>query len=452
MKKFFLPKFTLFILCAFVTYACDNDITVDGGSTDAVSDSLTTVLLKAIEIHSETGDVSHFIIPHNYEYDLIPADPNNPITAAKVELGMMLYHDPATGIHPLDSQNYQTYSCASCHPADCEFQPGIEQGLGEGGWGYGKYGEGRVPNPDVDPADIDVQAVKTPSALNFAFSPNTLWSAALGARGFNVGTEHLWTSFPSELNHRGFDGLETQVFAGLQVHRVGIYEGWVDEYNYRSYFDAAFPEVSEDERYTDYYVALAIAAYERTMTSSRAPFQDFLRGDYDAMTKAQKLGAIVFFDKGACVSCHNSPSFGNTHKMECIGTFDMDLTKNIPATLQLGRSDLTKNSSDDHFYKIPQLYNLMGVGAYGHGSSMSDLRDMIDYCATGEVENPDVPLQSVSKAFTDKRLTKTELDCLEDFVRTGLYDSEIKRHQPTRVMSGFSFPNADLQSRRDFSM
>lgn len=415
-------------------------------------DSLSSLLIASIEVHSETGSADFFILPHNTEYDLIPSDPQNPITKAKVELGMMLYHDPASGVHPKDLTNFQTYSCASCHPADCEFQPGIEQGIGEGGWGYGLYGEGRIPNETTATEDLDIQSIKTPSALNLAFSSNTLWNGSLGAHGLNEGTEYLWVDFPQTLNARGFEGLETQVFAGMEVHRVGLFDGWVDQYGYTKYFDAAFPEIPEKERYTEYNMALAIAAYERTMTTSEAPFQDFLRGDYTALTEAQKLGGILFFDKANCASCHCSKSLGNDKRFMSIGMNDLDSTRNLLITEQMGRGGFTKNADDNYKFKVPQLYNLMGVNEYGHGSSMHSLRAMVTYCSKGEPENKNVPIANISKGFNNKNLSKTELDHLEDFVRSALYDSDIKRHQPSNVMSGFSFPNADIQSKIDFGL
>lgn len=434
-----------------LSVSCKSDV-VSSGDVGQEIDSLSEILIEAIETHSSTGDLSYYIIPHNDEYDLIPADPNNPITAEKVELGMMLYHETAAGIHPHDETNYQTYSCASCHPADCEFQPGIEQGIGEGGWGYGSYGEGRVVNVECAIEDLDIQPVKTPSALNLAFAANTLWNASLGATGLNEGTEALWVNFPHTVNALGFEGIETQVFAGMQVHRVGLYDGWVEEYNYTKYFDAAFPDVAEEERYTEHNMALAIAAYERTMTTSKAPFQYFLRGDYTALTASQKKGAILFFDKASCVSCHNSESLGNAKTLMSIGINDLDSTTNLLVTEQLGRGAFTGNPDDNYKFKVPQLYNLMGVGEYGHGSSMHSLRAMIEYCASGEAQNLNVPEANLSKGFVDRNLTKTELDYLEDFLRSALYDSEIKRHQPSRIMSGFSFPNADAQSKKDFGL
>ncbi len=73
-----------------------------------------------------------FILPQSDDYANIPQDPKNPITAEKVELGRMLYHDPSFGLNPTKVRGTATYSCASCHFAEGGFAARKAQGIGEG--------------------------------------------------------------------------------------------------------------------------------------------------------------------------------------------------------------------------------------------------------------------------------------------------------------------------------
>lgn len=437
-----LPLFITSCIYKEVVEISDVDIIED-------QDSITIAFINQIKLRSPTGEMDYYKIPDFTDYDAIPHDPNNPITEAKVILGMMLYHDPAAGTIPSNYKNYQTYSCGSCHPAECEYQPGIVQGIGEGGSGFGMFGEDRIANPDIPIADLDVQPLKTPSALNMAFAPNALWDGRLGARGFNEGTEELWTEKPQSTNLLGYDGLETQAIVGLTVHRISIDADWVVKYNYKELFDDAWPDINASKRYTDLYASLAIAAYERTMLSCSAPFQDFIRGDYSALTKAQILGGELFFGKGNCVACHTGVAFANNDKMFCIGLNDFDTTEAVRTSPQLGRASFTGNPEDSYKFKVPQLYNLKGVEHYGHGASQPSLRSMIEYCAKGDPENESVDPSFISPGFVDCNLTKTELDYIDDFLHNALYDAEIKRNSPDAVPSGFHFPNADEQSILD---
>ena len=86
------------------------------------------------------------------------------------------------------------------------------------------------------------------------------------------------------VNHRGYEGLETQAIAGLTVHRMGVNKDIKENPLYQDYFAKAFPESADDELFTTEMAGLAIAAFERIMVSNEAPFQRWLQGDYVAMT------------------------------------------------------------------------------------------------------------------------------------------------------------------------
>ena len=76
--------------------------------------------------------------------------------------------------------------------------------------------------------------------------------------------------------------------------------------NYRKLFGNLFPEVAHGGPIDFDMFGLAIAEFEFTQVYADAPIDQFARGDRDAMTAAQKRGALVFFDegRGKCVTCH----------------------------------------------------------------------------------------------------------------------------------------------------
>jgi len=49
---------------------------------------------------------------------------------------------------------------------------------------------------------------------------------------------------------------------------------------------------------------LAIAEFELTLTFANAPIDRFARGQRDAMTDSEKRGALLFFGRARCVTCH----------------------------------------------------------------------------------------------------------------------------------------------------
>ena len=402
---------------------------------------------------------SQLHMPDPHDLDAIPQDPNNPLTSQKVSLGRMLFHETALGLGAEEESGMGTYSCASCHHASAGFQAGIQQGLGDGGVGFGIRGEGREISPDYDPDDIDRQPMRTPTAMNGAFTPVTLWNGQFGAHGPNVGTESLWTEgTPLAINALGYLGLETQAIAGLTVHRMAPTPAFFDHLpGYTALFDAAFPEVAEDNRYSTEMAGLAIAAYERTIMSNESPFQRWLNGEHSAMTPQQKDGAMVFFGAAQCGTCHNGPALtdGGFH---AIGMSDMPSNSVLDANVDdygmssedaaLGRGGFTGAEGDKYAFKTPQLYNLLDSRFYGHGGTYYTLEEVIDYKLAGVSDKPEVA-PYLSHDFDAIEITEEQRDNLHRFLARALYDPSLDRYAPGNTLSGNCFPNNDAQSSVD---
>jgi cytochrome c peroxidase len=402
---------------------------------------------------NSNGGLNDFVLPESSQFDLIPQDPKNPITKEKVALGGFLFHETALSIDAKEPGNKKTFSCASCHHAAAGFQAGTFQGIGEGGVGFGLRGEGRTPASLL--IDVDVQPVRSPSAMNGAYQPNQLWNGQFGATHLNKGTESNWVEgTPIATNKLGFEGLETQAIAGMSVHRLNINEEILKMGAYRNLFDVVFPEVPVHERYTKFTAGLAIAAYERTLLSNKAPFQEYLRGNLNALSEQEKQGAILFFGKAQCVSCHSGPAL-NSMQFAAIGMGDLvdcpeptvKTKTNDPANL--GRGGFTKNPEDNFKFKVPQLYNLKDSPFYGHGSSFRSVKDVLVYKNKAIRENNNVPESQLDERFKPLHLSLDEINALEAFLVNGLYDPKLKRFVPQSLPSGLCYPNADIQSRID---
>jgi len=424
---------------------------------DWASNLLDEELLNRLRSAAPGGNESFFMLPDGTDLSEIPQDPNNPLTEEKIKLGKLLFHETGLGANPKNNISRFTYSCASCHHAAAGFQAGRKQGIGEGGIGFGIRGETRVPNPHYNRSDIDVQPIRSPSAMNVAFQKVMLWNGQFGATGVNRGTEAQWLpGTPTEKNSLFFEGIETQAIAGLGVHRLEFNEASIIyETNYKELFDKAFPNVPEEERYTLVNTGLAIAAYERTLFSNEAPFQKWLRGDRQAMTQEEKRGAILFFGKAKCVSCHTGPALSSvdTVKFYAIGMRDLsgnDVINVTPDNKEhKGRGGFTQRPEDMYTFKVPQLYNLKDSPFYGHGGSFFRIQDVVDYKNEAIPENNNVPADQLDPRFVPLGLDAEEVEDIATFLRNGLYDPHLDRYAPASVLSNLCFPNNDMQSRRD---
>lgn len=434
--------FFILISAAFLITSCTNEApTIDDDLRFAVNTAYNSL------------GVSSYRMPNSQAFSDIPQDPNNPLTAEKVALGQLLFHESGFGTVGEFSDMKQTYSCASCHHAAGGFQANVPQGIGEGGIGFGNNGDGRIVDLFVEMSKVDVQPLRSPSAMNAAYQTNLLWNGQFGATELNRGTERLWPEgTPIAFNHLGFEGVETQAIAGLEVHRHLIDQPSVESLGYSSLFDKAFPDVAKDERYSNITAGLAIAAYERTILANQAPFQKWLRGGNGAMTEQQKQGAILFFTKGNCNACHNGPSLASM-EFHAIGLNDFDPTVVVnfdpkdPANL--GRGGFTKNEEDNYKFKVPQLYNLKDSPFYGHGASFTSIKELISYKNAGKAENSRVPKSQLATDFVPLGLTEEEIEALADFIEHGLYDPNLTRYEPRQLPSSMCFPNNDWMSRED---
>jgi cytochrome c peroxidase len=445
MKKLILSAIILIIILAM---GCDNQ---EGEAYEhELLDGKITALLDQV---SGGNGVEHFKFPAKGELDKIPQDPNNPITDEKILLGKLLFHESALGILPQDPVAIQTYSCASCHFAGAGFQAGRIQGLGDGGMGFGVNGEGRSLHPKYSGETIDAQPIRSPTVLNSAYQKNMLWNGQFGATGANVGTNDRWTpGTPKATNELGFEGVETQAIAGLNVHRMDLDNHFIQNTLYKTLFDGAFPQVLPAERYTRKNTGLAIAAYERTVLADQAPFQLWLNGNSTAMTLEQKKGAVLFFGTAGCATCHNSAALNDEnfyalgmkhlYQETAIPTF-----KTAPTNVEVkGRGGFTGKEEDNYKFKTPQLYNLKDSPFYGHGGSFRTIEEVIRY---KNAAIPDNNVSALSPHFQPLNLSDEEIAQLVDFIENALYDNNLQRYVPNSLPSGFCFPNNDMASKND---
>jgi cytochrome c peroxidase len=429
---------------SFYSCAHDND--------DYINITTQTNLENRIVELYQTKDA--LILPSSNNYLAIPNDINNPITEAKVALGKLLYHETALGKNPKLPEGMNTYSCASCHHVAAGFQSGLIQGIGEGGIGFGLHGEGRVKSSHYLESEIDVQPIRTPSVLNVAYQDVMLWNGQFGGVGTNLGTESSWTvGTPKENNALGFEGIETQAIAGLDVHRLVIDHDFIINSSYKVLFDNAFPNVLESERYSRINAGLAIAAYERTLLPNEAPFQKWLKGDDLAMNDDELQGAMLFFGKGECYKCHSGPGL-NGMDFHALGMNDLsgaNVMTVIDDATKKGRGGFTGNSDDDYKFKTPQLYNLKDVSFYGHGASFQSVKEIVEYKNKAVSQNNNVALNQLSSLFVPLNLTETEVDLITLFIEKSLFDANLNRYLPDSLPSGNCFPNADSQSSLDMN-
>ena len=441
-----LSGLVLALLCS----ACTTDI-VQAPIPTPLDDLLKDKMASA----APDGSWQHYILADENLHAQIPnQDAQNPITAAKINLGKMLFFDTGIAQNAKDSSCYQTYSCATCHVPESGFLPGTIQGIADGAHGFGYQGDARSQLSFYDETDLDAQGVRPLTVMNVAYMTNTLWSGTFGAHGVNSGTEALWEHSPAEINHLGLEGLESQNIEGVALHRMSVNDHVLDDFGYRSLFDEAFPELDTASRYSTQMVSFALGAYLRSILTTQSPFQRYLKGEVNALTQAQKNGALLFFDQARCYKCHNGPALSSMN-FHALGTKDLyelgGLNTDPDDPRNLGRGALTEVETDYYRFKVPQLYNLRDYATFFHGSSKHTLAEVLDYKIKAVSENQRVSQDQISPLFEPLSLSDNEKEELLDFLTNALYDANMQRYVPQEVPSGLCFPNNDARSRADLS-
>lgn len=406
------------------------------------------------ELSSAIGNKINYLLPTGVDLSQIPQSSANPLTEEKIKLGKLLFFEPAFANESKFAVGKNTFTCSSCHVPDAGFRPSRVQGIADGAYGFGLQGEKRVKLPSYPEDSIDAQGARPLAVLNVAYVTNTMWNGSFGSEDVNAGTENMWGVFDpgTAINNLRLGALEGQNIEGLKTHRMFYNKQNITDNGYKDLFDAAFPNMPESERYSRKGASFAISAYLRSILTNEAPFQKWLKGDKTAMTDEEKRGAILFFGKLNCNSCHNQPNLGSM-QFAALGLKDLyengGLKTSIKDRRNLGRGGFTGKTEDMYKFRVPQLYNLGDSGPYFHGSSKQTLEDVVDYFNNGIQENYNVPANQISTFLKPLGMTKQEKADLTAFLRNGLRDPNLKRYVPSTVISKMCFPNNDQKSKED---
>jgi cytochrome c peroxidase len=148
----------------------------------------------------------------------------------------------------------------------------------------------------------------------------------------------------------------------------------------------------------------AISAFERTLTSTDSPLDNYLRGDKEALDEAQLRGMDLFNGKARCIACHNG-SLASDEKFYNLGLPRQPLFSEIPAN-QIGfrsqnysaglteekfrktKSDLglyhrTHNEEDMGLFRTQPLRFIEYTPPYYHNGVMDDLFEVVEFYNEG---------------------------------------------------------------------
>ena len=288
-----------------------------------------------------------WVLPANFPTPRVPAD--NPMSAAKVELGRYLFYDTRLS-------GNGTQACASCHHQDKAFTDGRITAMGSTGQIHPRNAQGLT---------------------------NVVYHATL-----------TWAN-PSLLS------LEAQaqvpIFGEAPVE-MGINDSNVSEVldrvrtdaRYPGLFAAAFPQTNGAITWGS--ITRAIAAFERTLISGNSRYDQYLQGRA-TLTAAEQRGLTLFNgEKAECFHCHAGFNFNDqvVHASTQVidtpfhntGLYNIGGNGDFPAGNQ-GLFELTERLMDRGKFRAPSLRNVELTAPYMHDGSVATLEEVLDHYAAG---------------------------------------------------------------------
>lgn len=251
----------------------------------------------------------------------------------KIALGKTLFFDNRLSIN-------NSKSCASCHPLDKGFA-----------------GADNLPASPGAKGQLGTR--NSPSVLNAGFQRLQFWDG----RAKDLMEQARMTIInPNEM------GMPDEQTLELKIRSIE---------EYRKAFSTAFPTMEQPITFST--ITEAIAAFERTLITP-GRFDDFLNGDSQALTEAEKEGLKTFI-KADCTSCHDGVLIGG-ESLETMG-------KERPYANQAdqGLFTISQDESDRMVFKVSQLRNIALTAPYFHDGKVATLEEAIRLMGTLQLDN-----------------------------------------------------------------
>jgi cytochrome c peroxidase len=264
------------------------------------------------------------------EFISVPAPQDNPTTSDKAELGRKLFFDKRLS---LDG----TIACASCHDPRKAFTDQLTTSRGING---------------------QVTERNSPSLLNSGFLKTAMFDA------------HLQT-------------LEIQVIVPIQEktemgHNMKVL---IPQLRAIPEYQAAAKKIFNRD-FDAFVLTRSISAFERTLVSMNSKYDQYMRGDKDALSRDEKAGLKLFAEKLYCTQCHPAPYF-TTFEAENNGLY-----QDYEPIVDKGRFRIHLDSNDIGKFKVPSLRNIELTFPYMHDGSMKTLNDVIAHYSKGGKKHP----------------------------------------------------------------
>jgi cytochrome c peroxidase len=339
----------------------------------------------------------------------VKAPTDNPNSPEKIALGKLLFYDP------LLSGN-KDVACATCHHPENGYAEFRDLSIGVNGKGFGSQ---RVFN---EPNEIPLVKRNAHTILNTAFN------------GINIYNQYdpkaapmFWDVRSNSLEEQALEPIKSfEEMRGPHYSEAEILAEVVQRLKNIPAYQQLFKEVFEERpAINSNNIGKAIAAFERTLVTNNSRFDQYMRGDDNAISLAEKDG-FELFKKAGCANCHNGPMFSD-FKIHVLG---------VPENEKLLEPDSGFEST--YGFRTPTLRNLRFTAPYMHNGSLTNLERVLEFyedIAFGKERNPAVPKEQYDSLVNELSLRVKDMAPIISFLNT-LNERDFDKSIPESVPSG----------------
>ncbi len=368
----------------------------------------------------------------------VPHPAENPPTEEKRVLGKILFYD-----EQLSATN--TMACATCHITG---RGGTDprQGGNPGPDGIPGNGDDKRASPGVFRSDAVMNYLRDEvfgfqpqvtdrtanSPINAAYAPQLFWDGRASgqfkdpltgevviASGGALESQSVNPPVSgSEMAHDNTDW--TQISQKLShVHPMDLATNYTSDIAAVLSDSPGYPELFRrafgDTAITPARIAMAIATFERTLIADQTPWDRFIAGDTNALTRGQRDGWQAF-QASNCNQCHVPPLFtGN-------GFRNVGLR---PPAEDRGLAEITGNNNDRGKFKVAGLRNTGLKTSFMHTGQLPSLTEVIRFYAKAPGAAPQFP-ENQDPLMGQVNVPPQVAPALEDFLRNGLLDVRVR--------------------------
>lgn len=333
----------------------------------------------------------------------------NPNSKEKELLGKLLFYDPILS-------GGKDIACASCHHPATGYAEFLDLSIGTNGEGLGSKRAFKEPN------EIPLMKRNSPTILNTAFN---------GIHGKDdydpENAPMFWDDRVKSLEKQALEPIKTlEEMKGLHFSKTEILTEVATRLQsipeYKSLFAEAF---GADAPIDSTHIGMAIAAFERTLLANNSRFDQYMAGDVNAISHAEKEGLELFKSVG-CINCHNGPMFSD-YKLHVLG---------VPENNKVPEPD--SGFQESFAFRTATLRNLRFTAPYMHNGVFQNLKQVLEFyedISFGKTRNPAVTKEMFDPFVKELQLSVKDMSLIISFLNT-LNDDSFDKEIPEKVPSG----------------